>query len=120
MTFQRVAPSASYRILRLLSEGGQWEVGLSDYASGIRIRMGRTGRPPAVIDFCLGGDAKLYPPVLLAVLGRLEPVPESASPEEIDAHFPWAGTKPDLASHLAKLLGHTEGASLAQADAALL
>ena len=108
MTFQRAEPTANYRVLRLLSEGGRWEVGLSDYARGIRIRMGRTGRPPAVIDFCLGGDASLYPNVLLAVLARLEPVQESASAAEIDALFPWAGTKPDLDSHLASLLACLE------------
>ena len=108
MTFLRTPPNANYRVLRLLSERGQWEVGFSDYARGIRLRMGRAGRPPSVIDFCLGGDTRLYQSVLLAVLARLETASESASPEEIDALFPWAETKPDLASHLAPLLARAE------------
>ena len=108
MTFQRANPNANYRVLRLLSEGGQWEIGFSDYARGLRLRMGRAGRPPAVIDFCLGEKTKLCPPVVLAVLDRLAPVPESATTAEIDALFPWAGTKPDLDSHLARLLAGPE------------
>lgn len=108
MTFQRTAPTANYRVLHLLSEGGQWEIGLSDYARGLRLRMGRTGRPPAVLDFCLGGDAKLYSSVLLAVLAKLELVPESSSAAEIDGLFPWAGTKPDLETHLDCLLAPAE------------
>ena len=116
MTFQRVEPNASYRVLRLLSDGGHWEVGFSDYSRGIRIRMGRAGRPPSVIDFCLGGETKLYPPVLLAVLAHLEQVAESASAAEIDALFPWAGTKPDLDSHLGSLLARQVPASAAGCD----
>lgn len=107
MTFRRATPNASYRVLRLLSDGGRWELGLSHYPRGIRIRMGRAGLPPAVIDFCLGGNTSLYPPVLLAVLARLQPAPESATPAEIDALFPWAGTRPNLDSHLQCLLSTT-------------
>ncbi len=105
MRFQRVDPSPDYRILRFLSDGGRWELGLSSYQSGTRLRMGRSGRPPSVMDFCLGHDVRLPMPVLLAVLDRLEPLPESAVAEEIDACFPWAGTRPDLLRHLPILLG---------------
>ena len=113
MTFHRADPTANYRVLRLLSEGCCWEIGLSHYARGIRIRMGRAGLPPSVIDFCLGGDSSLYAPVLLAILERLESAPESASPDEIDTLFPWAGTRPNLVSHLAPLLsrGHVHTVS---------
>jgi len=90
--------------LRLLSEGGRWELGFSPYQSGIRLRMGLCGRPPSVIDFCLGHDPGLYSPVLLAVIRRLEALPESASASEVDAVFPWAGTRPDMSIHLKALL----------------
>ncbi len=108
MTFSRAEPNTNYRIVRLVSGGGRWELGLSHYARGVRIRMGLSGRPPSVIDFCLGGESSLYTPALLAVLSLLESAPESAPPEEIDALFPWAGTRPDLESHLAPLIarGH--------------
>lgn len=104
MTFHRVEPNSHYRALRLVSAGGRWELGLSPYQSGIRLRMGLSGRPPGVMDFCLGHDERLPGPVLLAVLSRLEPLDDTSSAEEIDAVFPWKGTRPDLAVHLEPLL----------------
>lgn len=108
MIFQWAEPGKEYRALRLVSEEGSWELGLSPYQSGIRLRMGSAGRPPSVIDFCLGHDERTYAPVLLAVAERLKNIPESASAKEIDAAFPWAGTRPDPAVHLPLLLGHVE------------
>ena len=103
MTFQRADPNSEYRALRFLSGSGRWELGLSPYQSGIRLRMGLAGRPPSVLDFCLGHDPGLCSPVILAVIKLLESVPESASPSEVDAAFPWAGTRPDLSVHLEPL-----------------
>lgn len=104
LTFTRVEPNSEYRALRLVSGSGRWELGLSPYQSGTRLRMGRAGRPPSVMDFCLGHDETLHGPVLLAVLGRLEALEESCSAQEIDAVFPWCGTRPDLTVHLKPLL----------------
>lgn len=104
MIFHRVEPNRDYLSLRLLSDTGRWELGLSPYQYGVRIRMGLTGRPPSVIDFCLGYDTTLYSPVLIAVMQRLEGLPESATAEKIDALFPWAGTRPDPAVHMKELL----------------
>lgn len=103
MIFQRADPNSEYRALRFLSETGRWELGLSPYQSGIRLRMGLAGRPPSVLDFCLGHDPGLYSPVMLAVIKLLESVPESASASEVDAAFPWAETRPDLSIHLEPL-----------------
>lgn len=104
MNFQRVEPTPEYRSLRLLSEEGQWELGLSLYHNGTRLRMGLRGRPPSAIDFCLGHDTTIYYPVLLAVMKWLNPIPESCSTKEIDQLFPWAGTRPDLNIHLKTLM----------------
>jgi hypothetical protein len=109
LTFQRIEPSREYGALRLLSETGRWELGLTTYQSGIRLRMGPAGRPPSVIDFCLGHNPDIVSPVLLAVIRILESVPESGTPKEIDAVFPWAGLRPDLNSHLASLLASSSG-----------
>ncbi len=111
MIFRRAEPGPEYRALRLVSEGGRWELGLSPYRNGTRIRMGAAGRPPSVIDFCLGHNTRLCAPVLLAVVERLKAIPESACSVEIDAEFPWAGTRPDITSHLTALLGprHLQG-----------
>lgn len=104
MIFQRTDPNSEYRALRFLSGNGRWELGLSPYQSGIRLRMGLAGRPPSIIDFCLGHDPGLCSPVMLATLKILESVPETASPIEVDAAFPWAETRPDLSVHLKPLL----------------
>ena len=103
MIFRRAEPNREYRALRFLSDSGRWELGLSPYQSGIRLRMGLAGRPPSVIDFCLGHKPDIYSPVLLAVIKRLERVPESAHHQDIDAVFPWAGTRPDMNVHLEAL-----------------
>jgi len=102
--FQRAEPSAHYRALRLISETGAWELGLSPYSHGMRLRMGRLGRPASVLDCCLGRDTTIILPVLTAVMRRLDPLAETASNREMDAVFPWAGTRPDLAVHLDDLL----------------
>ena len=104
MTFQRVNPNGQYRALRLLSADGRWELGLSPYSHGMRLRMGLAGRPPQVIDFCLGRDPELFPRVLIAVVKRLELLDEISTSEHIDAVFPWAGTRPDITAHLSRLL----------------
>lgn len=103
MTFQRVSPNGHFRALRLLSDGGRWELGLSPYSHGMRLRMGLAGRPPQVMDFCLGRDPELFPKVLVAVLKRLDPLAEMSTPEEVDRVFPWTGTRPDMAAHLPQL-----------------
>ena len=105
MIFQRAEPNREYRALRFLSEGGRWELGLSPYQGGIRLRMGLAGRPPSVIDFCLGHNPDIYSPVILAVVKRLESVAESSTSQEVDAVFPWAGTRPDMNVHLDALIG---------------
>jgi hypothetical protein len=104
VTFRHANPNNNFRALRLLSEGGRWELGLSPYHQGMRLRMGLAGRPPQVMDFCLGRDEALFPKLLVAVLRRLESLDESTTPREVDAAFPWAGTRPDLALHLAGIL----------------
>jgi hypothetical protein len=108
MNFRRVEPNEYYSTLRMCSQGNEWQFGLSLGPTGLRLRMGKAGRPPRVLDFCLGRDSSLYGPVILAVMGRLELLPESSSETEIDALFPWAGTRPDLGIHLEPLLSTVE------------
>lgn len=104
MRFHRVQPNTHYRSLRLMSEDGSWELGMSPYSQGMRLRMGRAGQPPRVMDFCLGRDESLFSEVLIAVLRKLEPLAEISSAESIDSVFPWNGTRPDMAAHLNLLL----------------
>jgi hypothetical protein len=105
VTFSRAEPNTHYRALRLVSAEGQWELGLSPYTRGMRLRMGRAGQPPSVIDFCLGHETALFAPVLAAVADRLAAAAENVGRQEIDRLFPWAGTRPELSRHLKELLG---------------
>lgn len=116
MTFHRVEPNTHYRTLRLLSEGGKWELGMSPYSHGMRMRMGQTGRPPQIIDFCMGRDNTLFPNILTAILRRLDPLEEITTTEEIDAAFPWHKTRPVMNLHLSALI---EGATTHQATSSL-
>ena len=84
--------------------GVSWPRQKSITEGGLSESMGLSDRPPSVIDFCLGHDTPIYFPVLLAVMKLLESLPESASAEEIDALFPWAGTRPDPAFDVPRLL----------------
>ncbi|MEX1117402.1 MAG: hypothetical protein WEB60_01280 [Terrimicrobiaceae bacterium] len=104
MEFQRADPNPHYRSLRLLSTGGRWDLGLSPYQYGCRLRMGPSGRPPSVLDVCLGQNPPLWGKVLAFALDRLAPLPESVSEKSIDAVFPWANTRPDLQIHLPEFL----------------
>ncbi len=104
MRFHRAQPTTHYRSLRLVSEDSRWELGMSPYRHGMRMRMGRLGKPPAVIDFCMGRDGTLYPQILLAILKKLEPLAETDPESAIDAVFPWHGSRPDLSLHLQPLL----------------
>lgn len=92
--------------MRMLSVDGLWEFGLQLKPTGLRLRMGKAGRPPKVLDMCLGRDESVYAPITLAILERLDSLPESCSEQEIDALFPWAGSRPDLNIHLPLLLKH--------------
>ena len=71
--------------------------------------MSNASFKPSLIDFCLGYETGIYSPVLLAVMKLLEQLPESATAEEIDALFPWAGTRPDPAVHVGELLKVDKG-----------
>jgi hypothetical protein len=103
MNFRRAEPNTHYRSLRLVSESSRWELGMSLYSHGMRMRMGHWGKPPAVIDFCMGRNGTIYPAILLAILKKLEPVSENQPEQAIDAVFPWHGTRPDLSIHLQPL-----------------
>ena len=83
---------------------GRWELGMSPYQHGVRLRMGLAGRPPTLMDFCMGHEASIYCPILMAVIAHLRLVSEDASAKDIDARFPWTGTRPDMSLHLDSLL----------------
>lgn len=108
MNFQRVDANSHYRSLRFVSTEGNWELGLSPYHHGMRIRMGRNGGVPKVLDACLGRDETIYGAVLLALIRKLEAVSEGVTSCELSRIFPWQGTSPNLAIFLNALLTDSE------------
>lgn len=107
MEFHRVDPNPHYRSLRLISAEGQWDLGFSPYHRGCRLRMGPSGKPPSVLDFCLGQNPELWGKVLTFTLERLAPLSESVDRQTIDAVFPWANTRPNMRTHLPEIFLHT-------------
>lgn len=84
MTFARAEPSFHYRALRLVSKNGQWEMGLSPYYHGIRLRVGRARHPPTFLDVCLGHESRSFLPALESVMQTLAALEESATHQEIE------------------------------------
>jgi hypothetical protein len=109
MEFRRVEVNSQYRSLRLLSVGGLWELGLSPYHHGMRVRMGRVGQLPKLLDCCLGWNKALYGPVMLALIERLDPLGEDALSAQVQAVFPWKGVSPEISGYLPLLLGKADG-----------
>ncbi len=107
MKFTCIDPNYHYSYLRLTDTNRKWELGMSPFNYGMRMRMGTYSHPPKVIDFCMGLDSKVYMPILQSILRRLESATESASPACIDALFPWKGRRPRLNDDLSILLSES-------------
>ena len=89
MRFRRVPPDDNFSMLRLVSEGGKWEVDLYPVLFGVRIRCGQVGACAVVLDYCAGADINLRVEILLLVLQVLEAMDEASTTEgDIDRAFP--------------------------------
>ena len=94
MKFQQTDPDENYPLLKLVSENGRWEIGLTPVMFGVRVRGGLAGDGWCPIDYC-GGDDRAFVGQLLAVMVQiLETYPESISPGEISTLLPDYETKP--------------------------
>lgn len=57
MEFKPASTTMNYPTLRLVSEGGSWEVGIWPVIFGLRVRAGRTDNTVSVaVDYCAGND----------------------------------------------------------------
>ncbi len=109
MEFHKANPNSFYRSLRLISLEGRWDLGLSPYHYGCRLRMGPSGKPPSVMDFCVGQHPELWGKVLAYTLDQLAGLPESADAKMIDTAFPWANSSPNLRTHLPQFFHDSGG-----------
>lgn len=94
MKFHQTAPDENFKGLRMVSEGGQWEVGLCPVFFGVRVRAGRVGDGACAIDLCAGADKAHIDTLLKMVLTLLSPFSESARAGDVSRLIPSFETKP--------------------------
>jgi hypothetical protein len=94
MKFKMAEREPNYDRLKLVSEGGIWELGLWSVMFGVRVRMGRAGLFYVNLDYCAGADAQFQMELLNAVHIILQEVPESISDRDLEDMFPQFDIKP--------------------------
>jgi hypothetical protein len=94
MKFHRVQTEPNYDRLKLVSEGGEWELGLWRVMFGVRVRFGLAGAGGVELDYCAGADPMFQLELLNAVHIILQEVPESVTCGEIQRMFPGFHIKP--------------------------
>lgn len=93
MKFTPAPPDEGY-MLRFVSEGGAWEVGLGPVMYGIRVRAGRVGDGYYAVDLCGGADQFFTAQLLASVTIVLEALPEHVTPGAVHDLFPTYCVRP--------------------------
>jgi len=100
MKFKIAQKTEQFDALRLVSEGGIWELGLWSVMFGRRIRLGKVGEGCVNLDYCAGDNLLFQLEVLNAVRCILLDVPEDVDVWAIENLFPGYEIKPiNLDSH---------------------
>jgi hypothetical protein len=94
MKFRRAPTEPNFDRLKLVSEGGEWELGLWSVMFGVRLRFGRTGSCGVELDYCAGADTMFQLELLNAVHIILQEVPETVTESELHRMFPDYTLKP--------------------------
>lgn len=94
MKFHRVPTEPNFDRLKLVSEGGEWELGLWSVMFGVRVRFGRTGACGVELDYCAGADPLFQMELLNAVHIILQEIPETVTESELRRIFPDFHIKP--------------------------
>lgn len=94
MKFKMAKPEPNFDRLKLVSEGGIWELGLWSVMFGVRLRLGRTGAGGVNLDYCAGANQLFQMELLNAVHIILQEVPETISERDLEAMFPDYTRKP--------------------------
>jgi len=71
MKFKVTPPDENFPILRMVSEGGKWEVGYVPMIFGVRVRLGQVGNGWVECDLCCGPSLLLRAKVLCYILATL-------------------------------------------------
>ncbi len=94
MKFHQIAPDENYSVLKLTSENGVWELGLTQMIFGVRVRAGVRGDGWCPVDYCGGADRCFVAALLSVITGILETFPEEVTPSEIQKLLPTYERKP--------------------------
>jgi hypothetical protein len=94
MKFRPAEPDENFKLLRMLSTGGRWEVGLCPVFFGVRVRAGIVGDCGPSIDLCAGNDSARIDLLLKLVVSFLRNFPESATGREVSSVLPLNTIKP--------------------------
>jgi hypothetical protein len=94
MKFRRAPVEPNFDRLKLVSEGGEWELGLWSVMFGARVRFGRTGACGVELDYCAGDDPLFQLELLNAVHIILQEVPETVTESQLRHIFPDYTIKP--------------------------
>ncbi len=92
MIFKTTEPDVNFGVLKLESE--QWELGLTQFMFGRRVRLSRKGAQVCDIDYCAGADEGFQKDLLVLVRVILLPLPETVDRSVVQAMFPQSRIKP--------------------------
>lgn len=94
MKFHPAEPNDGLKLLRMVSAGGRWEVGLHPVMFGVRVRAGLAGDMTYAIDLCAGNDPARIDLLLKLVVAFLDRFPESVRDGEVSRAVPLNTVKP--------------------------
>jgi hypothetical protein len=95
MKFKLAQTDENFPLLRMVSEGGKWELGYVPMLFGVRVRLGRVGAYKVDCDLCCGSDPELRARVLGYILITLYSKDEAGlTAQSIRSLFPQPTVKP--------------------------
>ena len=94
MTFHDAETDENFPLLRRVSEGGRWELGLYPMMFGVRVRLGIVGNGWCTLDYCAGPNPAEQFFLLGLVAGNLYWLPEESSEVDLQSIFPRQRIKP--------------------------
>lgn len=94
MKFLPAEPNEGLPISRMVSDNGQWEVGIWPTFFGFRVRLGEVGASWFVVDYCAGADPMLRAYLLAVVLAVCQELPDAPTAAQVHESFPLEQRKP--------------------------
>lgn len=94
MKFKVAEKTENFSLLRFVSEGGRWEVGLVPMLFGVRVRAGICGCDGCELDYCAGDDPVFQLALLDTVMKIMQTIPEDIDTWTFVSFWPGFRIKP--------------------------